>query len=153
MSIIYIYIYSGKCCLLYYIFRQCMYQYIAIHSLSIYKYKHYFSIYRNILLYIQPIYIPIQKNLYRGYSWEIWSIPAAAGCTEEECIALVFQKATPLNGWPGGVWPRSFFGADMLHFFVVALELEHNHGSKNYLCKRHVMQSYLMDAEGGIFLR
>lgn len=67
---------------------------------------------------------------------------------------LVFQKATPLNGWPGGVWPRRvFWGADMLHFFFVALELEHNHGSNNNLCKRHVIQSYLMDAEGGIFLR
>lgn len=46
-----------------------------------------------------------------------------------------------------------FFEADMLHFFVVALELEHNHGSNNNLCKRHVIQSYLIDAEGGIFLR
>ncbi len=41
----------------------------------------------------------------------------------------------------------------MLHVFVVALELEHNRGSKNYLCKRHLIQSYLIDAEGGIFLR
>lgn len=48
---------------------------------------------------------------------------------------------------------KEFFWADMLHFFVVALELEHNHASKNNLCQRHVIQSYLMDAEGGIFLR
>lgn len=46
---------------------------------------------------------------------------------------------------------KEFLWADMLHFFVVALK--HNHGSKNNVCQRHVVQSYLMDAEGGIFLR